>query len=119
MDGRAHQALAADLEGRPPAEADLERITLLLNQQGHPLLACKQGGADAHGRAVLPLTKGSASLLDLTVTGERGAPGSCLHGALAAGFMLWGACWHRRRLSRVGSSKCSFAYRPPPLSGNY
>lgn len=52
-------------------EDDLSRVTLLLNQQGQPLLSSKHGSANAYGHLVLALTRGSTTLLELTVTGGQ------------------------------------------------
>ncbi|KAL4437149.1 hypothetical protein ABPG75_004288 [Micractinium tetrahymenae] len=73
VDAQAHAELARSGPSGAPADADLERIALISNQQGQPLLVAKGAPADAGGRLLIPLSAGSAVLPDLSVTGSSEA----------------------------------------------
>lgn len=53
-------------------------LSCLPRLQGQPLLSSKQAGADGEGRLVVPLTKGCATLPEMSITGEH----DCLFGCL-------------------------------------
>ena len=69
VDGKAYEALA----GPEPSVEDLDRVALLTNQTGSPLLAARLGAHDAQCHVLVPLARGGAALPDLSVTGSSEA----------------------------------------------